>query len=89
MTPEEVKTTISVLDALPDDTLVHYYKCASSADKPAEKKMLAPLKTAIEKERRKRGTASQISSKIVQPSAKPTKSGEINPDDYEGVENEY
>ena len=63
MTEAQIKDTISTLPSLSDDVLVHYYKCASSNDSAKAKKLLAPLMTAIEKERKKRGSASTLSSK--------------------------
>ena len=64
MTTDQVKDTITVLPSLSDEVLVHYMKCALSKQSAAEKKLYAPLLTAIEKERRKRGTSSTITKAL-------------------------
>jgi hypothetical protein len=79
-TPDQIKQTIKHLSELSDDTLVHYLKIVSSKQSKAEKTLYAPLVKAIETERKKRGTASTISSKPLQ--AKPSTPGGANPDDY-------
>ena len=81
-TPEQITEEIQKLPLMEDSQLVHYMKIISSKQTAKEKKLYEPLYKAIEKERRKRGTASVISTKIVQPRA--TKSSSVS-DSYEGV----
>ena len=60
-----VNKTIQELPSYDNDKLVHIYKCASSTDSPSKKALFKPLMAAIEKERRKRGTVTTISSKPI------------------------
>ena len=83
-----IDQTISNITAYPDDELVHMLKCASSTTSAVDKKLFKPLISAIEKERRKRGTASTISTKIPSLKGEATASKDdkpangANPDDY-------
>lgn len=79
-TPEEVKEQIKGIKEFTDDKLVHYTKIISSKQLKAEKTLYEPLRKAIEKERRARGTITTI-SKIVQTSTKKTEGG-ADGDDY-------
>lgn len=58
----KVKDTIKNITELSDEQLIHYYKCALSKKLASEKKLYAPLITAIEKERKKRGTTTITSA---------------------------
>lgn len=81
-TPEDIKAQISVIKDLSDENLIHFFKIVSSKHTASDKKLYEPLKKAIEKERRRRGSTSTVSS-IVKPKAPvPKKEGLANPDDY-------
>jgi len=54
MTPEQVQATIETVPDLPDEELTYIYKCSISRQLTAEKKLLKPLITAIERERKAR-----------------------------------
>lgn len=77
-----IKQTISTIDTFSDEDLVHYYKCCLTKQSNAEKKLYATLVTAIEKERRKRGSAKAL-AKAEEKEPNPTA------DMYEGEENAY
>ena len=79
ITEENVKYTISNLPTFTDDTLVHIYKCCSSTLTTAEKKLLKPLMTAIEKERKARNKVIEI----LEPEEPVSNPASANPDDYE------
>lgn len=79
-TPEQVKLAMQSLKDWSDDQLVHHFKIISSKHTKAEKTLYKPLMTAIEKERRARGTVSTISSK------QPKLTTNSTADMYEGTE---
>ena len=78
---ELVNHTIKLLPTYSDEQLVHYYKCCLTKQLASEKKLYAPLVTAIEKERKSRG-AKLLAEKAEQPISQTA-------DMYEGVANEY
>jgi hypothetical protein len=64
ITQETVDNTIAGLEAKSDDTLVHIFKCCSSLEKTADKKLVDPLVSAINQERKRRGTARTVTSRV-------------------------
>lgn len=82
ITKETVKNVIDKIDTYTDDELVHMYKCASSVQDSKSKPLVKPLISIIEKERRKRGTAKTISSKITGINETKKTTNGVNPDDY-------
>ena len=78
---ELVNHTIKLLPTYSNEQLVYYYKCCLTKQLASEKKLYAPLVTAIEKERKSRG-AKLLAEKAEQPISQTA-------DMYEGVANEY
>lgn len=78
---EQIAHYISTIGEQTDDQLVHAFKIVSSKTSAKDKKLYGPVLTAINKERRKRGTIT-ISSKIVPVSGKKTTELGASPDDY-------
>lgn len=54
MTAEQVQATVLTVPDLPDDEITHIYKCCLSRQLISEKRLLKPLITAIERERKAR-----------------------------------
>ncbi len=81
-TEEQILAEIKKLPAFDDETLVFYFQVISSKQSAKEKKLYEPLQKAIEKERKRRGTASAISSKIVQPKTPKKSEFGAQHDDY-------
>ena len=79
ITEESVSHTISNLSTYSDDQLVHAYKCCSSTISTAERKLLKPLMSAIEKERKARNKVQSIPEPTDEPTPNPVGA---NPDDY-------
>lgn len=52
LTPELIKDTIASLPDLPDSDLVHIWKVCMSRKSAAERKLVAPLISAVEKRRK-------------------------------------
>ena len=89
-TKEQVKAAVKDVPLLSDDQLETNFKCITSQQSGPSKKMYAPLLTAVEKERRKRGVRTI--------SAKPTavrdttgkdhtdSAGSAKASDYEAIE---
>lgn len=81
ITADKVKDIIKEIASFTDEQLIHLYKIAISKDKPADKKAFEPLATAATRERKKRGTVTTISSKIISPKTPTKNDNYFDPDE--------
>lgn len=79
ITADQIPQYLSAIPMMTNDQLIFLYKVSISKDTPTEKKAFAPLAEACQKERKKRGNITQITSKPTSPATKQT----IVADSYE------